>query len=157
MVNVPVNENIDSYKNTVIMGLTPIQTVSLMVAVLLGTVEFLFVYFLLHLDLMVCSLIIIPTVGVVVMGMNYEKDGLNLIETLKTGRYKKNAEVLYYESTETILNYGDACEEKLLTFEEQEAKEEEDFEKTTRLLIIAMIAGLLLLVGGAIAFVVFMS
>lgn len=157
MINVPVNENIDSYKNTVIMGLTLMQTVSLLVAVLMGSVEFLFVHFFIHLNLMLCSLIIIPTVGIVVMGMNYEKDGLNIIEIISTGRYKKRSEVLYYQSTETIMTYGNVHNEKVLSFEEQEAKKEEDFEKMTKLLILAMIVGFLIILGVAIGFVMYMS
>lgn len=157
MINVPVNENIDSYKNTVIMGLTLMQTVSLMIAVLVGSIEFLFIHFFIHLDLMLCSLVIIPTVGVIVMGMNYEKDGLNLIEIISTGRYKKRIDVLYYQSTETVMTYGDVSVEEVLSFEEQEAKKEEDFEKTTKLLILAMIVGVLIILGVAIGFVMYMS
>lgn len=157
MVNVPVNENIDTYKNTVVMGLTPTQTVSLLVAVFLGSIEFLLVHYLLHLPLMICSLIIIPTAGAVVMGMNYEKDGLNLIEIIQSGKYKKGFKILFYESTETILSYGDVSAGQNLDFEGQVTKKEENFERQTKVLILAMILGLIVLVGCAIGLVMFMS
>lgn len=150
MVDVPVNDNIDDYKVTVFAGLTAIQVVSAILSVFAGGIEFLVFNLALGVDMTICSFIILPTVFAVVFGINFKKDGLNIIEYTKQGHWKKRKMFLGYISTETLQNYSMHAEAVSLSFEEAEKKKEQEFQALAKRLVISAVLFLAMIVFGFI-------
>lgn len=158
MISIPVNENIDNYKNTVIAGLNFRQTIAMIVSVAVGVIEYLILYLALSLPSMVCALIILPSIFVFGTCIIYTKDGLNLFEIIKTGRFKKQIEFISFYSTEMSEVYSNSKSIiKTMTFEEEEAKREEEFNKLAKKIITCAIVGAILLVAVAVGIIVYFS
>ena len=147
MVDVPVNENIDDYKVTVIAGLTAVQVISAICSVIVGGVEFLIFNLALGWDMTICAFIILPTVALLVFGINFNQDELNIIEYVKQGRWKKRKMFLGYASTETLQNYCSDAEEWSSSHEEAEQRKEEEFQALARKMIFAMVFAVVLILG----------
>lgn len=154
MVDVPVNDNIDDYKVTVFAGLTAIQVISALLSVFAGGIEFLVLNLALGIDMTICSFVILPTVFVIVFSINFKKDGLNIIEYVNQGHWKKRKTFLSYISTETLKNYSLDREEVIQSFEEAEKKKEEEFEALAKKLVIAAILFAAVIVFGVIGIII---
>lgn len=154
MVDVPVNDNIDDYKVTVFAGLTAIQVISAILSVFAGGIEFLVFNLALGVNMTICSFIILPTVFMIVFGINFRKDGLNIIEYVKQGHWKKRKMLLGYISTETLQNYSMDTGEVVQSFEEAEKKKEEEFQALAKRLVIAAILFVAMIVFGFIFIII---
>lgn len=154
MVDVPVNENIDEYKVTVFAGLTAVQVISAILSVFAGGIEFLIFNLALGVDMTICAFVILPTVGILVYGINFNKDGLNIIEFIKQGRWQKRKMFLGYHSTENMQNYSANIETANQTFEEAEQQKEEEFKTLVKKFIAVGILFVFLFLGGLISIIV---
>lgn len=154
MVDVPVNDNIDEYKVTVFAGLTAVQVISAILSVFAGGIEFLVFNLALGLNMTICSFVILPTVFVLVFGINFRKDELNIIEYVKQGHWKKREMFLSYISTETLQNYSMDTGTVNQSFEEAEKKKEEEFEALAKKLVIAAILFAAMIVSGLLFIII---
>lgn len=161
VVNVPVNENIDEYKVTVFAGLTAVQIISAIASVFAGGIEFLILHMALGIDITVCSFLILPTVTILVFGINFKKDELNIIEYTVQGRWKKGETKIGYQSTESSIEEEVLSEiregyayDVELSYEKSEQQKEKEFKAMAKKMIAATLLFSILLVGLMVAIIV---
>lgn len=131
MVDVPVNPDIAAYKNIVVAGLTAKETISGIVCILTGG-TLLTISRVFGIPTSVSIVTMVPILAVLVLILNYNKDDLNFIEIVKSGRYKKQKTFISYESTESYEAYSQIP----VSLEDEEVDEEAEFNKLLKKIII---------------------
>jgi hypothetical protein len=144
-LSVDTCNDIEKYEESVVAGLNAKKTAYTAVAILVGGVFGLLVYYFFHLPMILCVYAATPATGIVIMLGFYERDGMTLLQLMKNKKRKNQNKPICFVSTETKAEYEKRQKDiAVQTAEDADA----EFEKIKKMVIYGAIGavGLIVLV-----------